>query len=342
MKKTNKIFAAATASLLCLSSLTALSGNALFWTGISNNEEQALEMIKDRLFYGNVENFIPDTTGMFSNDDRVVYFTENRGMCMIETYPQTMVVTLSPDATITEQDTNSITSFLNKLYPDVYFEVKITGTSSFAIYDHDSLPFDGRLDNANNAEEVYDFIANNLPVESCEFYGGYVIPQCGSIGGYMCTDNEKYISQYNYYSTDTINTLKSYIDEKGLDVELNTDNPYNNDPYPCALITDNLTLEEAVKLYNDIYNDLGLKPEAWYQDSMASSAPLNLCKIDGDSNTDGELGMADATLILQYLTNKDEYDLTEQGAYNADLDKDGITASDALVIQQMLAEKGEV
>ena len=344
MKKFNKIFAATTASLLCLSSMTALSGNAVFWTGIPNNEEQALEMIKDRLFYNSVESFIPDTSGMFSNDDRIVYFTDNRGLCMIETYPETMEFTLNSASSITEGDEKIILDFLNELYPDVYFEVKTTSPSSFSIYDHDALPFDGRLDTANDAEVVYNFVAENFSVESCEFYGGYIIPQRGGMGGYMCTNNEKYISEYDYCSPDTIDILKNYIVEKGLDVELNTSNPRGEDPYPCALTpTREMTLQETVQIYTDIYNDLGLKPRSYYQESMTSvAAPLNLCKTDGDANTDGVLGIADATLILQYLTNKNEYDLTEQGAYNADLDKDGITANDALVIQQMLAERGEV
>ncbi len=55
----------------------------------------------------------------------------------------------------------------------------------------------------------------------------------------------------------------------------------------------------------------------------------------GDANNDGKVEIADATLILQYLTNKDEYNLTEAGLYNADVDGiPGVTAGDALVIQQ--------
>ncbi len=57
----------------------------------------------------------------------------------------------------------------------------------------------------------------------------------------------------------------------------------------------------------------------------------------GDANCDGKVEIADATLILQFLTNKDEYSLTEQGMRNADVvgNSDGVTAQDALVIQQV-------
>lgn len=55
----------------------------------------------------------------------------------------------------------------------------------------------------------------------------------------------------------------------------------------------------------------------------------------GDANCDGVVEIADATLILQYLTNKDEYQLTDKGMINADVDgEEGVTAGDALVIQQ--------
>ncbi len=55
----------------------------------------------------------------------------------------------------------------------------------------------------------------------------------------------------------------------------------------------------------------------------------------GDANDDGKVEIADATLILQYLTNKDDYKLTDTGLYNADVDGvPGVTANDALVIQK--------
>ncbi len=58
--------------------------------------------------------------------------------------------------------------------------------------------------------------------------------------------------------------------------------------------------------------------------------------LKGDANCDGKVEIADATLILQFLTNKDEYQLTDQGMLNADCDGDpGVTASDALKIQQL-------
>ncbi|MDO4863664.1 MAG: dockerin type I repeat-containing protein [Ruminococcus sp.] len=56
----------------------------------------------------------------------------------------------------------------------------------------------------------------------------------------------------------------------------------------------------------------------------------------GDANCDGKVTIADATAILQHLGNRDKYGLTAQGSSNADVDgQDGVTASDALVIQKL-------
>ena len=59
--------------------------------------------------------------------------------------------------------------------------------------------------------------------------------------------------------------------------------------------------------------------------------------VYGDSNCDGLITIADATLILQSIGNPDKYALTEEGKNNADVyDRgDGITGSDALSVQKL-------
>ena len=69
----------------------------------------------------------------------------------------------------------------------------------------------------------------------------------------------------------------------------------------------------------------------------------------GDANCDGNLELADAILIMQSLANPNKYGLsgtdskhlTEQGKLNGDVDKStkGITADDALMIQEYLLGK---
>lgn len=64
----------------------------------------------------------------------------------------------------------------------------------------------------------------------------------------------------------------------------------------------------------------------------------------GDANCDGEVTIADATAILQHLGNRDKYALSEQGMLNADCFENGsgVTAADALLIQQVDAGLAEI
>lgn len=57
----------------------------------------------------------------------------------------------------------------------------------------------------------------------------------------------------------------------------------------------------------------------------------------GDSNLDGKVRVADAVLIMQSLSNPNEYKLEPQGVINADVvgNGDGITSKDALAIQMV-------
>ena len=60
-------------------------------------------------------------------------------------------------------------------------------------------------------------------------------------------------------------------------------------------------------------------------------------KVTGDANVDGDVNMADAVLIMQSLSNPNEYKLSEQGLINADYNDDGgVTALDALEIQILM------
>ena len=58
--------------------------------------------------------------------------------------------------------------------------------------------------------------------------------------------------------------------------------------------------------------------------------------VQGDSNCDGEMDLADAIFIMQSLANPDKYQLTEHGRFNGDLNGDGVTSGDALEIQERL------
>lgn len=56
----------------------------------------------------------------------------------------------------------------------------------------------------------------------------------------------------------------------------------------------------------------------------------------GDANNDGEVTVADAAAILQYLGNAEAFPLSDEGKANADVNRpnDGITATDALLVMK--------
>ncbi|MBO5383565.1 MAG: hypothetical protein J6A30_04625 [Ruminococcus sp.] len=58
----------------------------------------------------------------------------------------------------------------------------------------------------------------------------------------------------------------------------------------------------------------------------------------GDANNDGMINMADAVRIMQSIANPDKYELSEQGALNADIfnNGDGVTVKDAQFLQSKL------
>ena len=60
----------------------------------------------------------------------------------------------------------------------------------------------------------------------------------------------------------------------------------------------------------------------------------------GDANTDKKVTVSDAVAILQFIANGDKYKLSEEGKENADCFNpgDGVTAKDALAIQQYDAQ----
>ena len=75
-----------------------------------------------------------------------------------------------------------------------------------------------------------------------------------------------------------------------------------------------------------------------YDESAATTTSGT--NVIGDANLDGRVTVADAVAILQFISNKDKYDLNSQARKNADCFNvgDGITGSDALAIQRLDAK----
>ncbi len=81
-----------------------------------------------------------------------------------------------------------------------------------------------------------------------------------------------------------------------------------------------------------------------YSQSITYKEASDTIKVNGDTNCDGQVDMADAVLIMQALANPNKYGLdgtaekhlTAQGKINGDMDGDGLTVGDALTIQKLL------
>lgn len=71
--------------------------------------------------------------------------------------------------------------------------------------------------------------------------------------------------------------------------------------------------------------------------SIISITKHETAVLYGDANCDEKVTVADAVAILQFLGNRDKYELSDQGKINADVYDvgDGITARDALSIQRL-------
>lgn len=73
-----------------------------------------------------------------------------------------------------------------------------------------------------------------------------------------------------------------------------------------------------------------------HNNNLATSTVKAKRYLMGDVNQDGRVEIADATLILQYLTNPNDYELTSEGMLAADVNFDGsVTAADAHLIQEL-------
>ena len=109
----------------------------------------------------------------------------------------------------------------------------------------------------------------------------------------------------------------------------------------------NYTFDEIIQLAKKIKEDTGFISGIYLPTSATN---LNITDIvnelpeptlSGDTNCDNDVTIADTVLIMQNIANPDEYKITLQGMANADVtgDGDGITLSDAFVIQEMSLNK---
>ena len=136
----------------------------------------------------------------------------------------------------------------------------------------------------------------------------------------------------------TYDSFENFITENNLDYHTFYEVFYEN-----IIITANTeaSAEEYYKVAEKIYNEMNEEPYINWS-TPGPQAFLTVYDLHnnilGDANDDDQLALSDAVAILQSIGNPDDYELTPQGEYNADIagDSDGITNLDALTVQRKL------
>ncbi len=132
-----------------------------------------------------------------------------------------------------------------------------------------------------------------------------------------------------------IEAFKAYVNENENTELIETDTKITIAPKGES------TLNEKFAVIADMTEKYDIHPRASSYEAFNTLDTVEidvLNAIDGDSNNDGSMNMADAVLIMQSIANPDSYALSGQGSFNADVNAtgDGITMKDALVIQERL------
>lgn len=172
---------------------------------------------------------------------------------------------------------------------------------------------------------LYGFIYEYYHLEdgTILFKSGEVLPL--SLDNYVLNDENKEILE-KYLTDNNISYERDEFDR--LSINAKTNNEY-------------------IQLCTQIKKDTGLMIGRSLFESVVSIDSIENASyektLDGDANNDGQLTIADATAIVQFLGNADEYPLSEQGMINADCYNtgDGVTGKDAAAIQMIEAGLAE-
>lgn len=181
-------------------------------------------------------------------------------------------------------------------------------------------------------KRVCNFLKENNLLTSCELPVSIVekIQYTDSTGYYVVYE---YNPRFDIYDAENV---LAYLNEAGIEFEYVDSSSSDKPRFKFAD-----TAVENYAVAEQIFNDTGIRPVImWLENNSMNEVYIDaLNNVEGDSNEDGMMNIADATAIVQYVANPDKYMLSAQGQYNADFDCDGITALDALTIQKALVQK---
>lgn len=330
MKKFKKISALLIASIMTAGTVSSLSAGALaHWI-----DKDEMDKIIENCFP------VPDGSNVFGGLSQEMYIVdENSFDYTYKIYFLNSEMTNRIEAQInTDADIKSIQSTVSEMFPNaetIEFE-QVENTPS--AYNIKIIPLNGYRPysevrkndiSIDNAHELYDFLDKNSAINSFNFIEYAATPGITNFG---------LTTYFDYSETGVYDKIEQYISEKNLNCHIKQH--YGKKEF--KVIPDNeLSVREHYSLAEQIYNDLGISSNLLIPETANVSEDIVIDmhnNIDGDANDDGELSLADAVSIMQTIGNPDEYTLTPQGKFNADIagNYDGITNMDALAVQKKL------
>ena len=144
------------------------------------------------------------------------------------------------------------------------------------------------------------------------------------------------------------NRVVPYIYRTGIGNDLLTMHSYNCELQEYILLVNNetssiVTGSHDTQVTTTIHSNTTTERNTYTTAAVNSTSTVCSTSEEfsskGDANCDNRTTVADAVAILQFIGNRDKYELTEQGKKNADVDgAEGITGNDALTIQQWDAQ----
>lgn len=195
----------------------------------------------------------------------------------------------------------------------------------------------GRI-SVNDARRIKEILAQSDIVTDVIYSDSVCNPAEGAIDLTLyqvpyTVAKDKTSEEVRAYTAEMAEQILECVNYQGIDATVNTGK------VDVRVIPENqLSLTEQIEMAENIYKELKLVPYMlWTASTEESFGGIDLMNaVDGDSNCDEQMDMADAVLIMQSLANPDKYQLTAQGKFNADLNGDGITVGDAQTIQKKL------
>ncbi|MDE5582108.1 MAG: hypothetical protein K2J08_00180 [Ruminococcus sp.] len=146
------------------------------------------------------------------------------------------------------------------------------------------------------------------------------------------------LGSYRFDTEEEAEILKKYFTENGIGYN---DIEYNGQFHITPVIEYEYALELSIKVKEDTgFRRTLVCPEGPVRLNVTDVVnTLPEVTLSGDADCNNKVSIDDVVLIMQSIANPDKYQMTIQGIVNADVfgDGDGVTISDAIEIQSMVA-----